>query len=474
VKGSADGTHRSCVRCGRRLDARQRFCGACGLPTAAPTAANAPAALPSSRRRRRATVALASLVVLVALTGGTLALVLLTRGEATVDEAAEADAGPITWAMTPEAPATSETTTTTTPPPAPPPAPAPPPPPPTADSFADVFRRVHDGVVRIEAQHCGGGALGTGFLVAPDLVVTAAHVVGGSSALWLSTADHGAAGRIVGLDAGADLALVALDAPFGGHVFEVAAERPDVGAPVALIGYPLGEPLSLAVGAVSGLDRTSAWEGGELTGLVQTDVAANPGNSGGPLLDQEGRVVGVLVGGVVEAAGLSYAVGGEVVQAQVPRWQETPEPVPFESCGSDLPEIGPHPGSTVTSDVDHPDLAGLVVTFQTYVDGVNFGDDESAWSVLAGEARQRTSYEDFVAGNLTSTITAFRVRAVEGAGPSTNRVRVSMSSEQDPEHGPDGQPCSEWDLTYTTELVDGLWYITAVTPDGRPRPCAGG
>ena len=367
---------------------------------------------------------------------------------------------------------TAATTTSTTPPPAAAP--------PGAGSFADVYRQVNDGVVRIDAEQCGSSGVGTGFLIGRDMAVTAAHVVEGSTSLTVTTTGETSEGTVVGIDSDRDLALVQLDRSFRGHTFDFVTDRPDVGAPVALIGYPLGEPLSLATGAVSGLDRTVPTESGPLDGLIQTDVASNPGNSGGPLLNEEGDVIGVLIGGYVDAVGLAYAVSAEEARPSVSRWQRSPQPEPFEDCGdagwpdSESVLADEEEATRVTSATSHPDVNGLASAFQTYMDGINEGDYESAYGVLAGDARTRTSYQEFGEQNSTSILVALKIRAVDDVGPAVDMVRLTFFSYQDPAYGPNGQDCSEWDLTYTMELGDGLWYINAASNNGSgPTQCIG-
>jgi S1-C subfamily serine protease len=87
-----------------------------------------------------------------------------------------------------------------------------------------------------------------------------------------------------------------------------------IGDDVFAIGHPLGLVDTLTAGVVSGLNRTFKGPGGRtLTGLIQFDAAVNPGNSGGPLVNQQGQVVGIVTGianpaGVDDFAGISFAV----------------------------------------------------------------------------------------------------------------------------------------------------------------------
>ena len=152
---------------------------------------------------------------------------------------------------------------------------------PGAGDLAALYRTVGSGgAVRIETTACGGGSVGTGFLVAPGLVATAAHVLAGARVIVVRADSGGRIGDVIGLDEGHDLALVrTTPRSLSGHVFPLADADPEVGATVAAIGYPLAGPRSLTRGAVSAL----------LPGFIQTDAAVNPGNSGGPLLTRRHR-----------------------------------------------------------------------------------------------------------------------------------------------------------------------------------------
>jgi S1-C subfamily serine protease len=86
-----------------------------------------------------------------------------------------------------------------------------------------------------------------------------------------------------------------------------------VGAPVVAIGNPLGLTDSVSAGVVSGVDRSASTDAGQRTGLIQFDAAANPGSSGGPLLDAGGAVIGIVVAiadpdGQDAFAGIAFAV----------------------------------------------------------------------------------------------------------------------------------------------------------------------
>jgi len=132
----------------------------------------------------------------------------------------------------------------------------------SAPTFANLVARVRNGIVRIEADDCSGGAIGTGFILTPRLVATVDHVVDGASSIALKRNGKVLAhGTVVGADAARDLALVRSDTPIAGYRFKLAARAPNLGEDVAALGFPLGLPLTVTRGSVSGSDRTIPIDG---------------------------------------------------------------------------------------------------------------------------------------------------------------------------------------------------------------------
>ena len=181
-----------------------------------------------------------------------------------------------------------------------------------------VYQQAAPGVVTIRSILSGGGtsllegggsaAQGSGFVVSDaGEIVTNAHVVTDGSAgggpieeaqeVYVQFADRNQVpAEIVGFDPHADIALLKVD-PEGLDLrpLELATnEEIEVGQPVAAIGSPFGEDRSLSVGVVSATNRSiQSLTQFQIDGAIQTDASINPGNSGGPLLDAEGRVIGV-------------------------------------------------------------------------------------------------------------------------------------------------------------------------------------
>ncbi len=167
------------------------------------------------------------------------------------------------------------------------------------DPVDRAYRVAAPGVVTI---HAGDGARqGSGFVVdAAGHIVTNAHVVGTAGRVRVSVpGGPPRPARVVASRADSDLALVALEGVGGGlpdglrplELGDAGALR--VGAPAVAIGSPFGLERTVTLGIVSGLHRALPAGEAIVGDVIQTDASVNPGSSGGPLLDREGRVIGV-------------------------------------------------------------------------------------------------------------------------------------------------------------------------------------
>ncbi|MGH2923231.1 MAG: S1C family serine protease [Solirubrobacterales bacterium] len=181
---------------------------------------------------------------------------------------------------------------------------------------AGIYERAAPGVVTVISVFGGGDILsggagqGSGFVVSGDgEIVTNAHVVTSGGAnngggqprparqVFVEFSDRNRVpAEIVGFDPDADIALIEVD-PEGLDLRALEVSDRDeyaVGEPVAAIGSPFGERQSLSIGIVSAIDRSiQSLSQFSIDNAIQTDASINPGNSGGPLLDAEGRVIGV-------------------------------------------------------------------------------------------------------------------------------------------------------------------------------------
>lgn len=161
---------------------------------------------------------------------------------------------------------------------------------------------------------------GTGVVFDADgYIITNAHVVEGATSITVTTDDGTElSARLVGGDSAADIAVLQVAADSGLAVADFATETSAVGDPVVAIGNALALDGSLTVtqGIVSAVDRSIDTSSGVLTHLLQTDAAISSGNSGGPLVDTDGSVIGINTAvasssATTQASNIGFAITAE-------------------------------------------------------------------------------------------------------------------------------------------------------------------
>jgi len=162
-----------------------------------------------------------------------------------------------------------------------------------------------------------GEGSGSGFLISTDgYLVTNSHVVNGAESIEANFSDgRSFTAQVVGDDPASDIAVVKIDGngfttlPFG------PSDRLQVGQIAIAIGNPYGFQHSVTAGVVSALGRSLRSQSGRLIDdVIQTDAALNPGNSGGPLVNSHGEVIGVNTAVILPAQGLCFAVASNLAQ----------------------------------------------------------------------------------------------------------------------------------------------------------------
>jgi putative serine protease PepD len=202
-----------------------------------------------------------------------------------------------------------------------------------------VYASASAGVVDITATGTGASqpgpfgqgspqstATGSGFVVDGDgHIVTAEHVIDGASSIKVTFSDGVTrTATLAGKDLATDVAVLKVD-PSGLSLHPLAlgsSAALGVGDAVVAIGSPFGYEESVSSGIVSGVDRTiQAPNGYMVAHAIQTDAALNPGNSGGPILDSSGRVVGIAdqiaTGGAEQGSGVGFAVPIDLVAGEL-------------------------------------------------------------------------------------------------------------------------------------------------------------
>jgi S1-C subfamily serine protease len=165
-----------------------------------------------------------------------------------------------------------------------------------------VYAAIQPSIVVIESQSASEDGLGTGVIVDDSGdILTALHVVDGASQIRISFADGTQAnGKVTATQPQNDIAVVAAD-NLPAKVVPAVLGNPAAlheGDDAFVVGNPFGLYSSMSAGVISGFGRAFSPPNGkpEIKGLIQIDAAVNPGNSGGPLLNRDGQVVGIVTG----------------------------------------------------------------------------------------------------------------------------------------------------------------------------------
>jgi S1-C subfamily serine protease len=192
-----------------------------------------------------------------------------------------------------------------------------------SSAVSGVFARAAASVVHIEVQAADErGGSGSGFFLSPDgYLVTNSHVVHGATAVRAHLADgRRLPAELIGDDPETDLAVLRVLGSDFASLPLADSEAIHPGQIAIAIGSPMGFQQTVTAGIVSALGRSLRARSGRLIdNIIQTDAALNPGNSGGPLLNSHGEVIGVNTAVIMPAQGLCFAIASNTVR-RVAAW----------------------------------------------------------------------------------------------------------------------------------------------------------
>lgn len=234
-------------------------------------------------------------------------------------------------------------------------------------SYADVFERVATGVVNVSLES-PTVRVGSGFAVSPDEIVTARHlVVDAEQVLVRDRLGRTLPAVVVGTDARSDLALLAVPGAGFQAVTLGDSRRVRVGDTIIAIGNPYGLAHSLAAGVLGGRGRRLQGDEGPVVDFLQLSIPLNPGNSGGPVFDERGHVIGVLSGTHAQGQAIAFAV-------------------PVEALGDSLPALRAGQkvsraflGASVESQGESVVVTRVIASSPADVAGIRVGDRLSAF-----------------------------------------------------------------------------------------------
>ncbi len=333
--------------------------------------------------------------------------------------------------------------------------------------------RARDLTLRVEVTTCNEYQTGTGFVVGPRLIATAAHVLRGAQTIAVRGLHDQASGTIIGTDTARDVALIRTSTDIGvGDPLVFAADEPQQGDEIVAIGYPEGRPQTPTTGTVSRLGQSVDVDDRRLRDLVQFDAESSPGSSGGPLLDLRGEVVGMTALPDDYLAGQNYAVSSRTAQPLVTAWTDSPAEVNPTHC--------PHRSTVVSNRSGSADGPGIAFAMRQYFDILNtasktrqtdpdtsYGQYQDAYDTASGRLQKKYgSLDEFRGERLDLRYSKVHLASVRRVDEVTDSADVDYRRTL-----LDGKnSCTRYHYRYQVRLASGSWKLDdrkSLAGDGR-------
>lgn len=350
-------------------------------------------------------------------------------------------------------------------------------------SFEAEYPATKGAIARINTIGCNGSpSVGTGFAIDAHHIVTAGHVIEGANTMTVTLDGNPVPARIVGLDSSGDVALLQSDSPLPAPYIPLGDSAPGVGERVAAIGFPLGAGLTLTQGSVSAVGQNITVNNNQLAGLVQTDTALNPGNSGGPLIALDGTARGIVDALNTQANATGYAIGPQYAHAEVQRWIAAPESHPLPLCTAANPYVAAvgtappmqSPTTTPPTTPSAPSLDRVQVTesaasaqapavlaiSQRYYDAINAHDYDAWTATVTSQRAAQQSRASWNQGYRSTHEFSVVVTAITPTGADSATVAMSFVSTQDTADAPTDLPVAR--ICWQTQLP-----VTKLGADAR-------
>ncbi|MDT0215450.1 serine protease [Rothia sp. ARF10] len=347
-------------------------------------------------------------------------------------------------------------------------------------SWDAVFRTFSPAVVRIATTSCDdSGSFGSGFALDEQTVVTAAHVVDDARTISLQTpGGRTVTARPIVIAPENDTAVLHVEEGVGATAYpNLAGKVPDRGSELAVIGYPLGDlQVSIVNGIVSRLPAPVDYAQQHVDRVFTTNASTNAGNSGGPVFDEQGKVIGLVSGGQDwtddnrPVQGINFMVPVEDISVVVGRASDSGRRAdPCEgSGGADGPEDARGPVLTFEEESEEARYVGQLL--YTHGLAINIGAYDAAFSLFTSSAQRNLGGLEAWSRGVEKSY--WRELVVEDAKAPTTRgvvtARVRLRTSQPPEG--DITACSLWHLSYDV-VIDSELLINKVRALGPRVSC---